>query len=142
MDNREIDALVAEHVMGWRWVEHGGFDWIVPPDVVPDIAFFMWGHRIHDDKPQFSGEFENVLPHHSTDIAAAWKVVEAMRAAGWRLHIQDASSRGNSKSKDELGRPYWSAELERYEHCEYGYGPTVPRAICIAALRAKGVNVE
>jgi hypothetical protein len=138
MQDREIDALVAEHVMGWRWVEHGGFDWIVPPDVVPDIAFFMWGHRIHDDKPQFSGEFENVLPHYSTDIAAAWKVVEAMRAAGYSVSIGYYANGCDVGITARNSRAGWEAVRPVYG----GHADTAPRAICIAALRAKGVNVD
>lgn len=51
---RELDARIAERVMGWRHDEYGGYD-------TPT------GYRLPDE-----------IPPYSTDIRAAWEVVERM----------------------------------------------------------------
>ena len=72
------------------------------------------------------------IPSYSTDIAAAWGVVEklgmatienASRTGPWNVGFVWHSSNGN---------PYWV-------HAE---APTCSLAICLAALKAVGVEVE
>jgi hypothetical protein len=75
---RELDALVAEKVMGWT---KGLKPWLMPPgfvecDVVP-------------------------IPNYSTDIAAAWEVAnkkrvslspvlgDQLKVVGWRAEVHD-----------------------------------------------------
>src|SRR5437763_10661229 len=59
---RELDALVAERVMGWA-VERNTVD------SEPIVMF---------SKP---GEYYGPVPPYSTDIAAAWEVVEKLSMA-------------------------------------------------------------
>jgi hypothetical protein len=64
---REMDALVAEKVMGWKDVIMGRDDYGGEP--VP---------REYNPRPEYQDEyviFKHVL-NYSTDIAAAWQVVE------------------------------------------------------------------
>ena len=127
-----LDALVAEKVMGLRLDgdfpiqqdEAGGWDPIDEEDGA--------GHqrrpcyRTCGDHPMPPYQYEHgstcrrVVPEYSTDIAAAWEVVEKLRPTGPKLSIHAA----------RLG----------YD-VEYGPGwfvsaPTAPLAICRAALKA------
>lgn len=67
--------------------------------------------------------------HYSTDILAAWEVVEALR--GRAYHLQLALAPGlNAVTIAAAG----------LEHACQRRGQTMPHAICIAALLAAGVT--
>jgi hypothetical protein len=65
---RELDALIAERVMGW----HNNRD-------NPNESG-MWGIMDYraDGSPVLAADF----PEYSTDMAAAWEVVEKLLAEG------------------------------------------------------------
>ena len=71
---RELDALVAERVMGFRWYvsSSSGCRGIFRPDDRP--SWFTTLATDHDWQ----------VPHYSTDIAAAWGVVDAIVSRGMR----------------------------------------------------------
>lgn len=107
---RELDALVAEKVMGWKrygrrnsgtWTAPGGFN----------ASAGSW-------------------PTYSTDIAAAWEVVEAMQKKAWVTEV--------SADCFVDGRPAgftahcWYDDDSRH----YATADTAPLAICRAALQA------
>ena len=108
--SRELDALVAEKVMGWETVNNkagipvSGFDWVG-----------------HNPKTQSSTVWSYV-PDYSTDISAAWEVVEKL-------------------SRGKVDRSF---VLEfHYERYYASFGPyreemyeTPSEAICKAALLA------
>jgi hypothetical protein len=104
---RELDALIAERVMGWRQTLFSNFpDQLEPPD-----------------EP---GKARSV-PHYSTDIAAAWLVVEKMRLTHWvevlvypELVFVRAGRLGDTHK----------VKVIRNE------AATSPLAICLAALKA------
>jgi hypothetical protein len=81
---RELDALVAERVMGYRWRR---FEY---PPVGVSFKYgraWTWLSREGAGFDVEGGEtryIENV-PHYSFDIAAAWSVLEKLRLDGWDL---------------------------------------------------------
>ena len=100
-----LDALVAETVLGWVRVMHQGRE--------------RWSHsgRAYRDDP----------PRYSTDIAAAWQIVEWARADDrrWELYcvaLQDEVSKGVNRGLLP-DRYVW-------QHVK-------PEHICRAALRAQ-----
>lgn len=103
---RELDALVAEKVMG------------------EDLSPLGTLH---------GREIPYVPPHYSTDIAAAWQVME---------HI-------TAQKRDDFGwfdlrfvNDRWKATFitgAYYEARDHIEAPTAPHAICLAALKAVGV---
>lgn len=125
MNNRQIDALVAEKVMGWRYVYDYDTIYTIDPDT---------------DKPE-------IVPKYSTDIVAAWQVVEKLpydpRPKGERYY----ECEGFTLMKLHDGR--WFAgwyEIIPYEGShdmsEYSVvADTAPMAICLAALKAVGVEI-
>jgi hypothetical protein len=111
---RELDAMVAEKVMGLETGASGDNAWILGDAlyVIDD------GHAA-------------VLPHYSTDIAAAWLVVEKMRADGWHFELSDRDA------VDE--QPFWvEFATKEYERGGQSWQAAAPHAICLAALKAVG----
>ena len=137
MDNRELDALVAEKVMGWEWWIH----------IESDARFIAlgggWVSHLHPKKA--SGK-EPVdwdvinracdLPRYSTDISAAWQVVENVerRFAAVQVIWEGPIYGARCIIRDEDGGAY-STEADKR-------AKTVPLAICLAALKALGVDPE
>jgi len=106
----ELDRLVAEHITGWKEGEKG-----------PRVA--KWGVGILGEK---------VLPRYSTDIAAAWSVVEKLVNLGWLVNLL-SPWKGNATY-------HWTCYVERqgksgWEKLEVA-GDSAPAAICRAALLA------
>jgi len=95
---RKLDALVAERVME---ITVQGPGWRYPS--------------------------EDHLPHYSTDIAAAWEVVEKLRTKGDPFAVMSPSEYGEYSCYFDSRHPA-------------GAGDTAPLAIVIAALKAKGVD--
>lgn len=106
-DLRTVDALVAEHVLGWRLAAYSEGEedklWCRPDGVcVPD----------HQWSP-------------SKDVPAAWEVIDAVRArAGIR-------SFGHTIEADRC-----CAWFDRPPAHRIVVADTVPLAFCLAALRA------
>jgi hypothetical protein len=109
---RELDARVAECVMGKQAASWGGF------------GLMEDAERIAVD-----------LPHYSTDIAAAWLVMDEMDRRGFH---------GRLTTPFEPGQPYFAGFTPhgmsgwngRPDH--EGSGDTPSLAICRAALAAVG----
>lgn len=114
---RELDALVAEKVMGWRVVREPQDDGYGGP---PLPKPFLWA--IGDGTPAVFREGQEPQPWSpSRDIAAAWEVVEKVSGSYFILDFDSG---------------YWSAE---FSPSGMGMrGTTAPHAICLAALKAVG----
>jgi hypothetical protein len=118
---REIDALIAKHVMGYR-------SYVLGPDECGA------GNTVLLDNEGNDICCENDIPNYSTSIAAAWEVVE--------------------KIDNDLQWGTWFITYPDYEKWNVWYGEfddayknqtiekTAPMAICLAALKSKGVSIE
>lgn len=115
---RELDALIAEKVMGY-------------PAFAEKVVTKLGDHLVISDHCAICGRKDGTsecLPHYSTDIAAAWEVVEKLRLSV--LQFEDG----------------WFADprLESYREHFWGalgaddFSATAPLAICRAALEAVG----
>lgn len=117
---RELDAEVARRVME-----------IEPIRVNDDISVFTIRRDWLDEGDYYyyeadkSGTYE--LPHYSTDIAAAWEVVERLRERYDRqLEVRPYSLK--------LSNAYRVAIRDVHAELDYVTAPTAPLAICLAAL--------
>src|SRR5690625_1056203 len=116
IQGRELDTLVAEHVMGFkfevdkvkglsRWVGYGAYG----EAHTPPMAWKKWEYRV---------------PPYSKDISAAWEVAEkfhqftVMRSRGWEKQYYCCIWVGITGEQ-------WSATAK-----------TAPLAICRASLLA------
>lgn len=130
---RELDAEVAIKVMGWRRVHWR--EWMRLKDpayetTAPDSLLSWWvdtHNELQGNAEDLSSEEEAAPPWSpSTDIAAAWQVVEHFRAEDMSLEV--------IASPDEY-------------RARVGLGPwsdagTAPLAICLATLAARATLDE
>lgn len=136
---RELDALVAEKVMG------------LPPSAWPPPCI---RHHRTDDAEWDSGSQEaggwcytcNTMissvdrepPAYSTDISAAWEVVEKLKE---RHGVKVMGG-----PDDEGGCEIWCCDITAYgyrpfqDHSWSDAAATAPLAICRAALQATGAS--
>lgn len=102
---RELDAAVHDRVMGW-------------------------GARLHAAKDQ--REYEQLreelgmCPEYSSDIAAAWEIVEKLRRSGFLFYLET-----EPRCSDLFA--YFRRPGDPSDRIS---APTAPHAICLAALRA------
>lgn len=113
---RELDALVAEKVMGWT-------------DARVGIRSQRRFHREELPTPVDVGPDEEWSP--STDIAAAWEVVAKFQM----VYVYRAA-----KDLPNLKIGQWEALFspDAGERALYGVADTAPLAICKAALKTVG----
>jgi hypothetical protein len=133
---RELDALTAEKVMGWKLYKcinpshvYEPYLWCSPEDTrVPNDHWPR--HRVLDPHETVADTVTKIIPHYSTDIAAAWQVVEKMLKIG-QVNV----------GYHKLADPSWACRIFGLEgdltDIEV-YAPTAPLAICLAALKAIG----
>jgi hypothetical protein len=104
---RELDALIAEKVMGTNVFDFKG---------LPSY----WDANIRRD-----------IPHYSTNIADAWLVVEKLVKQCYQFGLANESD----------GKYFCSLFFDGAGTFEES-AETAPLAICLAALKACGVEVE
>jgi len=146
----ELDVLVAEKVMGWKR-GRGWFD--SPTNALGDRWFDAEGNRLGDDHatPEGHGGGDSEYPDQvwspSTDIAAAWEVVEKLNSSMLRRDARrDTSGRYDHGCFFHLERnallDAWAERTGRDPLKEprppepWHYADTAPLAICRAALKA------
>lgn len=121
----ELDALVAKEVMGWVRL----IDCDPPP---PEDLLFREEIWINPANGLLAcAHFGKPFPRYSTDIAAAWKVVEKMRALGFYyavgsicgLQMGIQASDGHHAAFGQYGDTF-----------KVHAGDSIPHAICLAAL--------
>ena len=131
---RELDAIVALDVMGWKrheWREHRALQRMV---FCPKCGNTKAKVALSDFY-EFCGTA--LLPRYSADIVAAWEVVEKLEY-NWSLG-RDVGQCSNDyeTSGDKLYRFVYSAPGMPMQGISAN---TAPLAICRAALKA--VNAE
>jgi hypothetical protein len=113
---RELDRLIAEQIMGWRYYASG---------------YGLAAQRPYWVTPQGPFTADN-LPRFSADVAAAWQVVQYLTEQGcdWRI------ATGWDQSSGTAG---WQVSVVRgrpNERQGNAFAEVVPLAICRAALAA------
>jgi hypothetical protein len=108
MTPEELNAAVAEHVMGWSHEDAERGYWLSQGCISDPLA--------------------RALPEYSADIAAAWQVVEKLLPL--LGHIYPACDPETGKLL------HWCAVVEDGPRRRGYTAPTAPEAICRAALAA------
>lgn len=123
---RELDALVAEKVMGWTWHAVNNICLMLAPQ---DVKIEIWSAE---------ALMRHSIPCYSTDIGAAWQVVEKMgtRVASKRCAGDFILEWDHLDNCWCAGWAYYSYDGPQYEFA--GKAETVPLAICLAGLDAVG----
>jgi hypothetical protein len=144
-ESRDLDALLAEKVCGWRWVRlpATGSLLIVGPQDAAEYHPQLLCDRPAEILPH---QVPMRLPRYSSDIAAAFLVVAKMRELGfiWELcHCIPLSIPpygASFVSRSETVRDY-EANRDMIERA-FVLADTAPLAICLAALKALGTSSE
>lgn len=127
---RSIDALIAEHLLGWRWMTTNGVSLLVDP---ADRATFGPEWRVGSP-----GQYTdlNLVPDLSTSGAGMLMVVEAMlsREPDWGFIVQRVS-RGPWYASVSL--PNWLSSSPD----PMAKSDTAPMAVALAALKALKIEV-
>ena len=140
MSPRERDALVAEKVMGreprttWIATNDGGKSCCASTSTRgpwrdrADLAEWLEDQQAKGYHRDYEIAKWESHPRYTTDIAAAWEVVEKMHGDGrdvWISYFEEGDIQVQVDSADaHLGSP-----------------ASAPETICLAALRAMGVDV-
>jgi len=142
LTGQELDSAVAEFVMGWTWVQHIAeiaerhialakkydttYDnprFLVPPppntNSERDRWYTLFFIPAAPDAPYHGPKGYDDVPDYSTDIAAAWRVVEKF----------------DHYTITKYGDLYIQVEVEQLLNA-VSRADTVPLAICRAALKA------
>lgn len=155
---RELDAIVAEHVLGWRWMSQptqaghtSERSMMVPPEgsdyeafnFVPALGrqvdrhfarFSDWDmccgrrDRSWPVSASVSSRQQIGLPHYSTDIAATWEIVEHLARQDRNLRMTVYAYARTYATFDDLDGEEEWMEANGDHH--------TPLAICRAALAA------
>lgn len=124
------NELVAKHIFAWECVEdpkeiahRDGRKWDLDPGWHQGPAWYHEGQRMAckqcGDMPDFLGSIES-----------AWRVVEKMREDGYAFSVGARPDAFEAELCDEGGMCWTVDDAD-----------TAPHAICLAALRAKGVDL-
>lgn len=121
MTDEEIDREIAVKAMGWKLLDRKAFGWGDGPPVYATIP------KNAEPGEYSSPTYQGFYP--SSDIAAAFKVVEKMRKDEDVYRITIDTFEGG-----------WCCEIEFQNNDPvgkvYGEDKSLPRAICLAALKA------
>lgn len=114
----ELDRLIAEKVMGWTQVATDGVSsYGTPPE-----------DQLRERDGHGTGEGHFHVPYYSTSIADAWRVVESMAKEGFEPSLDFEGGR-------------WKVCVFEEGYIIAGYAAeSAPLAICLCALKAKGVG--
>lgn len=129
----ELDALVAEKVMGCKPII---VEWPTPIGTIYRYPECQCECRPHGKTDESGFTKEHGLKPYSTDIAAAWQVVEKIGECETPVIEQ---VRILAASGDHWGWAVRFGKLKRGE--EHIQAATAPLAICLVALKAVGVEV-
>jgi hypothetical protein len=131
---REMDALVAEKVMGCK-VSHLPF-----PGGQERVSCGCRNGEHPGPHDNTDPVWDDILAYYSTDIAAAWKVVEKLRgelswADGFQLS-QSALGQEWQNFPEAPQNGYAATFTNGYENEASATAETAPLTICRAALKA------
>jgi hypothetical protein len=136
MENWQINALVAEKIMGWeRWTcddLKSKEAFLQPPGT--EFVTGTW-YKVDVDIPLRDYSIGTVK-EYSTNIKAAWEVVEKLAQMGYDVKI-NRLIHWNTDYECLIGKDNWVDMDYKYVGSD-----TAPMAICLAALKAVGVEVE
>jgi hypothetical protein len=126
LTDRELDLAIAEKVMGWEWRQF-------QPRYSNEWRRVLFeSHIVNPDFPQWTGEemeitVSSMIPGYSTNLLAAFDVVENLRGKGFGFLI-------GTRAGGWIVRIVIELDMQELEY--KGNADTLPRAICLAALKS------
>lgn len=137
---RELDALVAEKVMGWEWWEWGPSEYVA----VVERGLFRPGCAPPRARPWRGGDhrvWHGSLPSYSTSVADAVTVIEHLNGQGYNCCVHWFEYDGGlGPAHAHIYHPKRTGKGDR-EGASGHEAVSAPHAICLAALQAVGTEV-
>lgn len=133
MDNRELDALVVEHITGgWFTYTNGEYRWLCSAECAEDMKLFP------AELSMEIGDSAGLhIPRYATDPAASKQLRDKMREDGWIVLM------GGPEAKVPK---FWCQVRATYRKNTKGIfhreSDTEELAVALAALAAVGHPVE
>lgn len=127
---RELDALVAEKVLKFE------IEWRCCEDEHHEMGYRPRKVVYSTDGLPLYGE---ILPGYSTDIAAAWQLMESRQMVGQTIGYLAETP---SEHFTDITEDGWARKWMCTSRGEPIYAATAPHAICLAALKAVGVDID
>lgn len=128
---RDLDRAVAEEVCGWVWVEmieDGGDMWLLPRSSLSRGSLVRDTMRLAGPDSRRATNWDFSVPKFSTDLAAAWTVVERITdVTSGLVHPTTGFPAGTHFAHWFDGARLWASSSEE-----------AAEAICRAALAAAG----
>lgn len=115
----EIDTLIAERVMGWMYKD------------------FKTPYVVMGQPETMSTDY---VPPFSTDITAAWMIVDRLHEMGWSVFV--ACYCDNEHVSSPFEARCWKRNDPQFPETISIGADTAPLAICTAALKAVGYEVK
>jgi hypothetical protein len=132
---RELDALIAEQVMGWT----------ITTPIDPACDHAVGTHRNGKSAKRNFGlapgaDRDDVIPNYSRDIASAFLVVEEMERRGHMVLLGRFTAAPPGATAEECALT-WRATFMRGGDGDQ-WANSAPHAICLAALAAVAAPVS
>ena len=120
---RDVDALVAKHIMNWTCSDDNA----------------GWGKEYITVCDNYDNMCDEHCPNYSTDIAAAWEVLENHT---WpKIRFDQVSAVWECEVCESSHLSIQTGKLVKVNK-SIGRAESAPMAICLAALKAKGVEID
>ena len=119
---RELDALVAEKVLGWLQVRKQMIANAMGQPVMEDFVGL----------PTASAASPQLIPRYSTMIQEAWKVADALRERSQFVAVLSGLG--------PQGVQPWICKINRDGGFIEERADTAPLAICLGALKSVGIS--
>ena len=113
---REIDCLIAENIMGYTKVH-----------AEKHYTCMCNGGWLKEDLYGTIGLLRELIPYYSTDVSAAWQIVEHFQGEPYE-YFMELSKTPSIPYKN--GTAHWHIELG----AKHSFADTAPLAICRVAL--------
>ena len=141
---REIDRLIAEKIFGvrpckeWKKVSLGtaGGPALMHGDWTKSVKHDYQCYPDIEEVQTMQGTLGGPA-RYTTDISAAWQLVDKMHERGFGIVIAHGAEDSKYKVEMRPAQPEYAKEEGRIIFTE----ATAPLAICLAALKACGLNV-
>lgn len=119
MTETELDFLIADKVMGWAPHKRNTVHWTLK-EKSNDIEYPIFSHTD--------------VWSPTRKIEDAWMVVEKMDEIGWPCQLAN-----NTVGKERFSAHFW---LNKEFKSVTAFSETMPKSICLATLKAVGVEVS
>jgi hypothetical protein len=137
---RHLDALVAEKLMGWRWYTtcDGSVYWFLSPSHDLPKPWDLSPSEAPPPGAKVSERYGTDSCPHYTTWPGLEPVIRNREEAGYWVSMEGACGLGMTPDEPDAA----FHKMRRTQEASYATGPTIPIAVCLAALASAGCRVR